>query len=312
MSLSALPGNYSDHVPLLFRSANAFDCGPKPFRSVDAWWEHEGFKKFVSDSWITACEKSSDLTSRLKELRLSIKGWNQNVFGDQNKRIQELSEEIFRKEALVDVNMFSEDERMVIGDLKADLWAVEKRIQSINNLISSIQVEEATYTNPSDIRGYIRDFFKSLYRQQNGINFDLSRLVFEKITEEQATGLIRQFSEEEIFKAPVSCGERKASGPDGFNFYFYRRAWRFMKDVIQGFFEDFHSSNFLPKGINTSFMVLIPKMAGSANIKDYRPISLVNGFFKLLSKTLSLRLAPLLTKVISESQHAFLKGRSVR
>ncbi|XP_050233417.1 uncharacterized protein LOC126681904 [Mercurialis annua] len=65
------------------------------------------------------------------------------------------------------------------------------------------------------------------------------------------------------------------------------------------------------QGMNTSFMVLVPKVAGSTDIKDYRPISLVNGFFKLLSKTLSLRLAPLLSMVISKNQHDFIKGRSI-
>ncbi|XP_050222572.1 uncharacterized protein LOC126672661 [Mercurialis annua] len=257
MSPTALLGNHSDH----------------PFRSVDAWWEYEDFKKFVSDNWVSACEKSSDLTSRLRELRASIKGWNQNVFRDQNKRIKDLSEEIFQKEAQVDVNLCSEEKRIVIGKLKAELWEVEKRVQSIwvqnsrlncstagdrntkffhsvsykhykNNHISSIRVEDATYTELSDIQGYIRVFIKSLYGLQTVVNFDLSGFSFEKITEEQANGLMSPFNEEEIFKALSSCGERKAPGPDGFNFYFYRRAWRFMKDVIRGFFEDFRSSSF--------------------------------------------------------------------
>ncbi|XP_050222384.1 uncharacterized protein LOC126672477 [Mercurialis annua] len=69
--------------------------------------------------------------------------------------------------------------------------------------------------------------------------------------------------------------------------------------------------SFLPKGINSSFMMLVSKVAGSSNMKDYRPISLVNGLFKLLSKTLSRRLAPLLSNVVSDNQHTFLKGRSI-
>ncbi|XP_050229252.1 uncharacterized protein LOC126678399 [Mercurialis annua] len=52
-------------------------------------------------------------------------------------------------------------------------------------------------------------------------------------------------------------------------------------------------------------------MAGSTNIKDYMPISSVHGFIKLLSKTLSLRLTPLLSRVVSDCQHAFLRGRSI-
>ncbi|XP_050211520.1 uncharacterized protein LOC126661702 [Mercurialis annua] len=340
MSLTALPGNHSDHVPLCFRSMNIIDCGPKPFRSIDAWWDHTDFAKFVEVSWLSVCEKHTNLTLRLKELRHCIKIWNQTIFGDQNKRIKELTTEIFSKEAAADHHAISEEERMEIGNLKSELWNAEKRADSIwlqksrvnwsnagdrntnffhsvaskhyrNNHISSIQVEESVFEEPADIRFHIRDFYKSLYGQQDQIDFDLSGLLFDKISDVQAQGLIMPFSEVEIFKALSSCGERKAPVPDGFNFYFYRRAWVFMKGVFLEFFADFHSSHSLPSGINTSFMVLVPKVAGSSSIKDYRPISLVNGCFKLLSKTLSLRLAPLLTKVVSDSQHAFLKGRSI-
>ncbi|XP_050233561.1 uncharacterized protein LOC126682047 [Mercurialis annua] len=58
-------------------------------------------------------------------------------------------------------------------------------------------------------------------------------------------------------------------------------------------------------------MVLISKVIVSLNIRDYRPISLVNGIYKLLSKCLSARLAPLLPSMISDHQHAFIKGRSI-
>ncbi|XP_050232922.1 uncharacterized protein LOC126681423 [Mercurialis annua] len=330
MSLSALPGNLSDHVPICFRSPNTYDWGPKPFRSVDSWWDHEDFSKVVADGWSLACEKSPNLTIRLKELRLFVKKWNHDVFGDQRRKVKELTEDIFSKEASADYSPMSKEQRVLLGNLKKDLWTAERRLESIwiqksrlkwstegdrntkffhsvaskhyrNNHISSIQVDENVVSEPSDIRSFIIDFFKSLYSQQEKHHYTLQGLIFDKILQEDGDSLILPFSEEEIFKAIYACGENKAPGPDGFNFYFFRRAWPCMKKEIREFFDDFYRYNSLPKGINTSFMVLVPKVAGSVNIKDYRPISLVNGFFKLLSKTLSLRLAPLLTKVISDS-----------
>ncbi|XP_050222690.1 uncharacterized protein LOC126672781 [Mercurialis annua] len=38
MTLDALPRNFSDHTPLLFRSDTVVDWGPKPFKSINAWW----------------------------------------------------------------------------------------------------------------------------------------------------------------------------------------------------------------------------------------------------------------------------------
>ncbi|XP_050233348.1 uncharacterized protein LOC126681836 [Mercurialis annua] len=140
-----------------------------------------------------------------------------------------------------------------------------------NNYICSIQSDDTFYTEPNDIKSHIREFYRRLYSKGDKIQFDISRLHFNCLSAAEGDSLVMAFSEKEIFDALCSCGEKKA--PDFFRF------------------------NTLPKGINTSFMVLVPKVAGSANIKDYRPTSLVNGFFKLLSKTLSRRLATLLPKV---------------
>ncbi|XP_050232969.1 uncharacterized protein LOC126681474 [Mercurialis annua] len=63
--------------------------------------------------------------------------------------------------------------------------------------------------------------------------------------------------------------------------------------------------------LNTAFLVLIPKFQGASDIKDFRPISLINGVFKLLSKVLANRLSQDLPSIISENQFGFIKGRSI-
>lgn len=44
-------------------------------------------------------------------------------------------------------------------------------------------------------------------------------------------------------------------------------------------------------------------------MKEFRPISLVGYFYKLISKVLVRRLSKVLGKVIGESQNAFVEGR---
>lgn len=46
-------------------------------------------------------------------------------------------------------------------------------------------------------------------------------------------------------------------------------------------------------------------------VADYRPISLVHSFAKIISKILANRLAPELSHIISANQSAFLKKRSI-
>ena len=50
---------------------------------------------------------------------------------------------------------------------------------------------------------------------------------------------------------------------------------------------------------------------GATNPGDFRPITMVHSFAKLISKVLSLRLAPRLPDLISKNQNAFIKARSI-
>jgi hypothetical protein len=64
----------------------------------------------------------------------------------------------------------------------------------------------------------------------------------------------------------------------------------------------------LTKGINSTFIALIPKVESPQCLSDFRPISLVNCLYKILSKVLANRLRNVIGSVISTSQSAFVPG----
>jgi retron-type reverse transcriptase len=57
--------------------------------------------------------------------------------------------------------------------------------------------------------------------------------------------------------------------------------------------------------------VLIEKKEGTQAIGDYRPISVMHIIAKILQKNMANRLAPHLNSIVSHSQSAFIKGRSI-
>jgi hypothetical protein len=63
--------------------------------------------------------------------------------------------------------------------------------------------------------------------------------------------------------------------------------------------------------LNRALITLLPKKQDAAYVHDYRPISLVHCVAKLLAKTMSCRLAPVLPTVVSPNQSAFIKGRAI-
>jgi hypothetical protein len=60
--------------------------------------------------------------------------------------------------------------------------------------------------------------------------------------------------------------------------------------------------------INATFIALIPKVASTAYVTEYKPISLCNVLYKLIAKMLANRLKQLLPFIISINQSAFVPG----
>lgn len=56
-------------------------------------------------------------------------------------------------------------------------------------------------------------------------------------------------------------------------------------------------------------MVLVPKVLNPRRVHDYRPISLINSFTKLLTKAIANRIGKLVDKIVDEHQFGFTKGR---
>jgi len=60
-----------------------------------------------------------------------------------------------------------------------------------------------------------------------------------------------------------------------------------------------------------TFIALIPKSPGAVDPKDFCPISLESGIYKIIAKILANRLKMVLEKIISKSQNAFIRGRQI-
>jgi hypothetical protein len=74
---------------------------------------------------------------------------------------------------------------------------------------------------------------------------------------------------------------------------------------------DFFNNGVLDESVNTTHIALKPKMINPSKVIDFRPISLCNVFYKILSKVLANRLKVILPRIISKNQSAFVPGHLI-
>jgi hypothetical protein len=120
------------------------------------------------------------------------------------------------------------------------------------------------------------------------------------------------FSKEEVWSAICAMLAEKAPGPDGFTGLFYTTAWPVIKaDVMRAFHVlwtlDFHSLYL----VNQSYTILLWKRTAAEEISDYRLISLLHSFCKLVTKVLPVRLSPFMSSLVQPNQSAFIKGKAI-
>ena len=94
----------------------------------------------------------------------------------------------------------------------------------------------------------------------------------------------------------------KAPGPDGFTASFFQHCWEIIKSDLTKMIKKSQASNKLGGGTNSTFLALIPKEKGVLNFSRFRPISLCNTIYKILTKVIANRLKNILPSIVPENQ----------
>jgi len=132
-----------------------------------------------------------------------------------------------------------------------------------------------------------------------------------QVTNEMNSWLPHNFLGEEVQRALFQMHPLKSPGPDGYHAVFYQKNWRTVgRDVCKAVLFYLNGGQ-LDAGLTTTNIVIIPKVNSPSKLTDYRPISLCNVLYKLISKVLANRLKIILPQIFSPEQSAFVLGRLI-
>ncbi|XP_057444610.1 uncharacterized protein LOC130736850 [Lotus japonicus] len=295
----------SDHSPILLTCGTS--RGRKELKRTrmfrfEELWLQEGVEcaEVVTESW---CTGGTYFLARIAAVSSALDGWGRSKFGnlprkiaDQQALLQNLQEKIQTEqvrlatsEASKELDNLLEQEEIWWGQRSRATWlkhgdknskffhqkASQRRKR---NMIEQLRDDRGRkFEEDKDISRVLMDYFTNLFATSHpsGVE-EVTSLVAGRLSTAHLTILSEPFSKEEVEEALFQMHPTKAPGI-----------------------------------INHTLLVLIPKIKKAEHANQYRPISLCNVIFKIVTKTIANRLKLILPDLISENQSAFVPGRLI-
>jgi hypothetical protein len=122
--------------------------------------------------------------------------------------------------------------------------------------------------------------------------------------------LERPIDTDEIQNAVLEGRSNKAPGSDGIGLEFYKVHWKTIKDYLIIVRNQMYLETPITPQQNYGIIVCLPKKDRAQTPADYRPITLLNVYYKILARILARRLRPLLAEYLQTTQFCGVPGNS--
>jgi hypothetical protein len=189
-------------------------------------------------------------------------------------------------------------------------WANHRR--RINHIRSVKDEERREWKEKKEIPKVFMEFYQKLFSTEGtlGVEECLESLE-QRVSPTMNEALLKEFTMEEIDIALSQMHPLKSSSSDGFLVCFYQHSWDLVLLEVGKAMLDFVNFGIFDCSLNTTHIVIIPKIKTPRHVMDYRPINLCNVLYKLMAKMLANRMKQVLNSIISSNQRAFLLERLI-
>ena len=155
-------------------------------------------------------------------------------------------------------------------------------------------------------------YFRQIFESSNPEDIEEALAqVLTTITGAVNDNLIAPVTEWEVKLALFAMHPDKALRPDRMTALFYQKFWEIVKEDLTLMVNKFLFERTVAIGLNDTNICLIPKTTKPNEMTQFRPTSLRNVSYKIISKVLCQRMKKVLPGLISETQSGFVAGRHI-
>jgi exonuclease III len=176
------------------------------------------------------------------------------------------------------------------------------------------------------LKNYVGNYFENIYKKRNNINDQVNdesinsflgadilnrpEIQNAKLSEAEKIDLDSPLTIEELTKSINKANLKSAPGANGISNKFIKRFWDFFKYPLLKYANYAFQIGRLTNSFRTADIKLIPKKGGDLKkIKNWRPISLLNCFYKVISRAFAERLKKYMNKLTPCAQKGYANGR---
>ncbi|KAK3184200.1 hypothetical protein Dsin_031486 [Dipteronia sinensis] len=280
ISCVTLPRSHSDHHPLLISCSASVSSNSRPIRFQGMWVSHPSFLNLVRSVWSSSIAGSGSgiVVQKLKLLKKALRRWIWEVFGDIALNVSNANEKVMLIQGRIGSEGFSDDlfclETSALADLDSvleqhEIFLKEKRG---NKALSFIQIGENISCDPTKIGGHVSFFYQHLFSDPGIDNLDFSLIrehVPSLVTVDDNASILRVPSFDEVRSTVFAMDPLSAPGPDGFSGSFYSHCWEIVGHDVVLAVQDFFHTGLVFSGLNSNFLVLIPKTPNAILIDQF-------------------------------------------
>ena len=190
-----------------------------------------------------------------------------------------------------------------------------QRIKAQKSHISSVYDLNGTeVSSQEEIEKAHVDFYSCLFSEEPvdvALQDDLLSSLPCQLSSDQASSCEGQMTLDEMTFALKKMNSNKAPGPDGLSVEFYVKFWDWLGPYLCRVLNAYYHAGEMCESMKTSNKRVIFKKGDRKNLKNWRPISLLNVDYEICSKVLSLHLSKVLEFIVDPDQPCSVPGRKI-
>ena len=167
---------------------------------------------------------------------------------------------------------------------------------------------------PQQIVKEFSEFYRDLYKMEpiNDIemNFFLNKIE-NSLNEEEKSSLEGMITTEEVHRELKEMQGNKSPGLDGLTKEFYLSFWEVIGDDLVETVNNVFLTENLSETMRTAVISVLFKKGDPAEVKNYRPVSLLTVDYKVITKVLKTRLSKVMSSLVDPEQACGVPGRSI-